>query len=77
MFSRLYICIYALHIRIYGYIYPCTQPALHTHTHIYIYIYMQCETLNNLTQATDAAGSSSQHRIMIQGSPPEATEGFY
>ena len=28
-------------------------------------------------QATDAAGSSSQHRITTQQSPLEATEGFY
>ena len=38
---------------------------------------MQHKTLNNHAQATDTAGSSSQHSIMIQQSPPEATEGFY
>ena len=58
MFSRLHICIYALYICIYGDIYPCAQPAQH--------IYMQHETLNNRTQATDAAENSSQHSIMIQ-----------
>ena len=40
IFSRLYICIYALHIRIYGNIYPCTQSVLHTYKYIYIYIYI-------------------------------------
>ena len=71
MFARLHICIYTLHIHIYGNKYPCTQSVQH------IYIYMQCKTLNNCMQATDAAGSSSQHSITIQQSPPEATEGFY
>ena len=28
-------------------------------------------------KATDTTGSSSQHGIMIQQSPLEATEGFY
>ena len=64
---------YALHIHIYGDIYPCTQPVMH----IYIYIYMQYKTLNNHAQATDAAGSCSKHIIMIQKSPPEATKSFY
>ena len=73
MFSRLYICIYALHICIYGDIYPCAQPALH----ICLYIYMQHETLNKRAQATDAERSSSQHSITIQQNPPEATESFY
>ena len=45
--------------------------------YIYIYIYMQRKTLNNHAQATDTAGSSSQHSITIQQSPPEATKGFY
>ena len=38
---------------------------------------MQYETQKYRMQASDAAGSSSQHSIMIQQSPPEATEGFY
>ena len=44
--------------------------------YIYIYIYMQHKTLNNHAQATDTAGSSSQHSITIYQSPPEAIEGF-
>ena len=44
---------------------------------VYIYIYIQHKTLNNYAQATDAAGSRSQHRIMIQQSPPEADIGFH
>ena len=63
MFLRLNICIYALHICIYGNIYSCTQPT--QHIYIYIYIYMQHETLNNHVQATNTMGSSSQNSITI------------
>ena len=73
MFSRLHICIYALHIRIYDNIYPCAQSMLH----IYIYIYIQRETQKYHAQATSAAGSCSQHGIMIHQRPPEATIGLY
>ena len=38
---------------------------------------MQCKTLNNHAQATDAARSSSQHSFTIQWSPPAATEVLY
>ena len=69
MFSRLHICIYALHILIYGNKYPYAQSKQ--------YIYMQHKTLSNREQATNTAQSSSQHSILIQQSPPEATEGFY
>ena len=41
------------------------------------YIYMQCETQKYHVQATNTAGSCSQHSIMIHQSPPEATIGFY
>ena len=71
MFSRIHISIYALHICIYSDIYPCVQPKLH------IYIYMQHETLEHHVQATSAAGSCSQHGIIIQQSPPEATIDLY
>ena len=40
------------------------------------YIFIQRETLKHHTQATGATGSCSQHIIIIQQSPPEATEGF-
>ena len=40
MFSRLNICIYALHICIYSDLYPCAPIKLHTYTYIYIYIYI-------------------------------------
>ena len=75
--KALCICIYALHIYIYGNIYSCAQPEQHIYIYIYTYIYIVQQTLNNHVQATDAAGSSSQHSIMIQQSPPEATKGFY
>ena len=48
MFSRLHICIYALHIRIYGNKCPCTQSAiLHIYIYIYIYIYICSARPNN------------------------------
>ena len=75
MFSRLHICIYNLHIHIYGAIYPCAQPVLHIY--IYIYIYVQHKTLKYRTQATGAAGNCSQHGITKRQSPLKATAGFY
>ena len=58
------------------YIYVCKAPYMHiypVYTYIWqyilvqhIYIYMQHGTLNNHAQATNAAGSSSQHSIMMQ-----------
>ena len=71
MFSRLHICMHALHIYIYSDIYPFAQPKLH------IYIYMQHKPLNHCAQPTGAAGNCSQHGIMIQKSPPESIIGFY
>ena len=44
---------------------------------MYIYIYMQRETLKCRVQATGTAGSCSQHGIMKNQSPVEATAGFY
>ena len=38
---------------------------------------MQHKTQKYHAQATSAAGSCSQHGIMIHQSPPEATIGFY
>ena len=72
MFSRLHICIYALHICIHGNICPCAQSTLHIYIYIYIYIYLEI-----CAQATSAAGSCSQHGIIIHQSPLEATIGFY
>ena len=64
-------CIYDLHIRIYGDIYPCAQLTLHTYT------YMQHKTLEYRMQATDTAVNCSQHGITKYQSPPQATAGFY
>ena len=73
------IYIFNLYIYLQGSIYaymPCIDAymamytlALNLHCiyiYIYICIYMQHETLNKHAQATDAAGSSSQHSIKIQ-----------
>ena len=54
-----------------------TAHTVYIYIYIYIYIYTQRKTLNNHVQDTDATGSSSQHSITIQWSPPEATIGFY
>ena len=65
----MHICPVCMHI--WQYIPLCTAHA------VYIDIYMQCETLYNCAQTTDAAGSSSQNSIAIQQSPPESSAGFY
>ena len=76
MFSRLHICIYALsYTHIWQYIPFAFSPHYHSQ-HIYIYICSD-ETQKYHVQATSAAGSCSQHSIMIHQSPPEATIGFY
>ena len=75
IFQALYMHICPAYTHIWQYIPLYTVCA--AYTYIYIYIYMQCKTLYNHAQATEAAGSSSQHSITIQQSPPEATEGFY
>ena len=69
VFKALYMQICPAYMHIWQYILLCIA-----HT---AYIYMQCKTLNNCAQATEASGSSSQHSITIQKSPPEATKGFY
>ena len=81
----LYICfqgsLYAYMVCLYAYMAIHTfayQPSRTLYIYIYIYRCMQFETPKHHAQATSAAKSCSQHRIMIQTqSPPEATVGFY
>ena len=66
-------------------VYPCIYTYMTIYTLVqtacaaYAYIYMQCmRPYNNRAhKPLDAAGSCSQHGIITQKNPPEATEGFY
>ena len=68
VFQAPYMHICPAYMHIWQYILLRTvHQTVHTiYIYIYIYIYICSETLNNRMQATDAAGSSSQHSIMIQ-----------
>ena len=60
----MYIC--PVYTYIWRYIPLNTARAAYIYIYIYIYIYMQRKTLNHHMQGTGAAGSCSQHGIMIQ-----------